>query len=125
MASGQGESTLADYMRKILNEKAHVWVTLDGSGVITSAGLTEILQYAQHKTVHIILYSGYEFEMDGLERFSEVVKFAKTSGCKSIEQWGREGWVKMLPKVIPGFKKVYTVMRYDLTEETTNEIQKG
>lgn len=111
--TGQGESTLTDYIRKCLNNTAQCWVVLDEEDKITGVGLTEILQYNQHKTLHIIAFSGSNFEEQS-KVFPTVVEYAKFNGCKAIEQWGRKGWAKTLPKYIPEFKEVYTVMRMDL-----------
>jgi hypothetical protein len=109
---GQGESTLTDYLTKVLNGYAHCWAVIAG-GVIAGAGLTEFLIYSQHKTLHIIAFSGNNFEEQS-KVFPTVEQFAKDSGCKSIEQWGRAGWAKTLPKYVPGFKQAYVVMRKDL-----------
>jgi len=111
----QGESTLTDYMKKILNGIAHCWAVLDDDGNIVGAGLTQYLQYAQHKTLHIIAFSGSNFEEQS-QVFPTVEQFARDSKCKAIEQWGRPGWAKVLPKYVPGFKEAYVVMRKDLYE---------
>jgi len=110
---GQGESTLTDYLTKVLINMAQCWAVVEG-GTIVGVGLTEFLQYAQHKTLHIIAFSGSNFEEQS-KVFPTVEQFAKDSGCKAIEQWGREGWAKVLPKYVPGFKQAYVVMRKDIT----------
>ena len=115
---GQGESSTTDYLRKVLNNTAQCWLIVEND-IIIGVGLTEILHYSQHKTLHIIAYSGCDFERQAA-MLEPVIEFARGAGCKSIEQWGRDGWAKTLPKYIPGFKKVYTVMRYDLGD--TNEV---
>ena len=109
---GQGESTLTDYLTKVLNNYAQCWAVLEDSTIV-GVGLTEFLQYSQHKTLHIIAFSGSNFEEQS-KVFPTVEQFAKDSGCKAIEQWGREGWAKVLPKYVPGFKQAYVVMRKDL-----------
>jgi hypothetical protein len=110
---GQGESTLTDYMKKILNEFAQCWAVVDDELNIVGVGLTEYLQYSQHKTLHIIAFSGSNFEEQS-KVFPTVEQFARDSGCKAIEQWGRPGWAKVLPKYVPGFKEAYVVMRKEL-----------
>jgi len=109
---GQGESSMSDYMKKILNKHAQCWVILEDDK-ITAAGLTEFMYYSQHKTLHIILFTGTDFEEQS-KMFPIVEAFAKAEGCKAIEQWGRPGWAKVLPRYVPGFHEVYTVMRKDL-----------
>ena len=103
---------MTDYMNKILNNVAQCWVVIEEDKII-GAGLTEIMHYAQHKTLHIILFSGSNFEEQS-KMFPVVEQFARDSGCKSIEQWGRQGWAKTLPRYVPGFKQAYVVMRKDL-----------
>jgi len=109
---GQGESTLTDYLTKILTNYAQCWAVLEG-GTIVGVGLTEFLTYSQHKTLHIIAFSGSNFEEQS-KVFPTVEQFAKDTGCKAIEQWGRPGWAKVLPQYVPGFKQAYVVMRKDL-----------
>jgi len=110
---GQGESTTTDYLRKVLNNQAHCWAVIDEERNIVGAGLTQFINYAQHTTLHVISFSGDDFENQS-KVFETVEQFARDAGCKSIEQWGRKGWAKLLPKYVPGFKEVYTVMRKDL-----------
>jgi len=110
---GQGESNLTDYLRKCLNGMAQCWLVIDENSIIIGVGLTEFLQYSRHKTLHIIAFAGDNFnEQAGV--FPTIVEYAKNNNCKSIEQWGRKGWAKTLPKYLPDFKEVYTVMRMDL-----------
>jgi hypothetical protein len=109
---GQGESTLTDYLTKTLTGYAQCWAVLEGSTIV-GCGLTEFLNYSQHKTLHIIAFSGSNFEEQS-KVFPTVEQFAKDSGCKAIEQWGRPGWAKVLPQYVPGFKQAYVVMRKDL-----------
>jgi hypothetical protein len=109
---GQGESTLTDYLTKILTGYAQCWAVVE-HGTIVGVGLTEFLQYTQHKTLHIIAFSGSNFEEQS-KVFPTVEQFARDNGCKAIEQWGRQGWAKVLPQYVPGFKQAYVVMRKDL-----------
>jgi hypothetical protein len=112
MDHGQGESTLIDYLQKLLNYQAQAWV-IEEEGVYTGAGLTEILNYTRHKTLHIILFTGNGFEKQH-NTLTIVEDFAKANGCIALETWGRAGWSKVLPKYIPEMKEVYRVFRKDL-----------
>jgi hypothetical protein len=109
----QHESTLMDYFRKVINNAAQCWAVVDTERNIVGAGITQFLQYSQHKTLHIVAFSGSNFEEQS-KVFPTVEEFAKVSGCKAVEQWGRPGWAKVLPKYVPGFKEAYVVMRKDL-----------
>jgi hypothetical protein len=110
---GQGESTLTDYMQKILNNYAQCWVVVDEQYNIVGAGLTEFMQYKQHKTLHIIAFSGSNFEEQS-KVFPTVEQFARDTGCARIEMWGRKGWITQLPKYVPGWKEAYVVMSKDV-----------
>ena len=112
MATGQGESTLVDYMRKILSGMAQVWVVTEGDE-ITGAGLTEFMQYGQHRTLHVICFTGKDFEQQ-FSMIEPVREYAKANGAVRLEMWGRGGWPKMMAKVDPRWKPVYTVMSMDL-----------
>jgi hypothetical protein len=114
---GQGESTVVDYLRKILNHQAHLWVFVDEkTETIKGVGVTQFLSYSTHKTLHIIACSGVDWN-EWADQYYIVEKFAKDNGCKAVEQWGRAGWSRILPKVIPGFEVVYHVMRKEINKE--------
>jgi len=119
LSYGQNESSLVDYIKKIINETAQCWVVTDENKFIIGAGLTQLIHYAQYKTLHIVAFSGSNFEEQS-KVFPTVENFARQMGCKAIEQWGRPGWAKQLPKYVPGFKQAYVVMKKDL-EGTYNE----
>jgi hypothetical protein len=111
---GQGENTLLDHMKRLLNFSTHCWLITNDEevkGVI----LTEFLQYTQHKTLHIITLSGNDFEL-WVHLYPTIEQFAKDAECKAIEQWGRPGWAKVLPKLVPGFEQAYVVMRKNIGE---------
>lgn len=107
-----GEAKLEDYLRKVLNEEAQLWAIFDAD-IITGVGVTEVLTYSKQKVFHIFLFAGIDFELQS-QVFPIVEAFAKDCGCVAIEQWGRKGWAKTLPKYVPGFREVYTVMRKEL-----------
>jgi hypothetical protein len=110
---GQGESTLTDYLTKVLIDMAQCWAVVD-HGTIVGVGLTEFLQYTQHKTLHIIAFSGSNFEEQS-KVFPTVEQFARDNGCARIEMWGRKGWAKKLPKYVEGWEEAYIVMSKSLT----------
>jgi hypothetical protein len=114
--TGQGENTLADHMRKLMNFEEHCWLITSGNGEILGVGLTEFIQYTQHKTLHIITVTGNNFKEWGGQVFPTIEQFAKDAGCKAVEQWGRPGWAKVLPNLVPGFEQAYVVMRKNIGE---------
>jgi hypothetical protein len=120
---GQNESTLTDYLRKVLNYKAQLWVFLDNDNQLKGCGLTQFLDYSTHKTLHIIACAGVDWATwsDG---YYVVENFARDNGCKRVEMWGREGWLRRLPKVIPGWEQAYVVMTKEIEpKESSDEIK--
>lgn len=111
---GVGESTLADYLKRILNYEAQLWVFSDDEDNIVGVGLTKFINYSTHRTLHIVAVAGVEWST-WADQYYVVEQFAKENKCKAVEQWGRPGWSKILPKVIPGFETVYHVMRKEIT----------
>jgi len=110
---GVGESNLTDYLTRILTYQAQLWVFLDDNGKIVGVGLTKFIDYSTHRTLHIIAVAGIEWST-WADQYYIVEKFAKENNCKAVEQWGRPGWSKVLPKAIPGFETVYHVMRKEI-----------
>ena len=111
---GVGESTPMDYLKRALNYQAQVWVVMNDSGEVVSTALTQFLDYSTHRTLHIVVLGGSRLE-EWIEHYSVLEEFAKKNNCKAVEQWGRPGWSKVLPKLIPGFEVVYHVMRKEIT----------
>ncbi|HRV01163.1 MAG TPA: hypothetical protein P5539_05685 [Mesotoga sp.] len=114
---GVGESTLTDYLRKLMNWQAQLWVFHTDEGQLVGAGLTQFLDYSTHRTLHIIAVAGIEWS-SWADQYYIVEEFAKKNNCKAVEQWGRSGWSRILPKVVPGFETVYHVMRKEIKQES-------
>ena len=115
---GQQENTIVDHMRNLLDFKTHCWI-IKKEEEIKGVLLTEFLQYTRHKTLHVITLSGNDFK-SWVHLYPTIEQFAKDGGAISIEQWGRPGWAKTLPNLIPGFEQAYVVMRKKL-ENNNNE----
>jgi len=120
---GQEETTLTGYLRKVLNYQAQLWVFLDDNNQLKGCGLTQFLEYSTHRTLHIIACAGVDW-LEWADSYYIVENFARDNGCKRVEMWGRDGWLRRLPKVIPGWKQAYVVMSKDIeTKESSNEIK--
>jgi len=113
---GQGENTLLDHMQKLLGFNSHCWVITNNEEEIKGVILTEFLLYTRHKTLHIITLSGNDFE-SWVHLYPTIEQFAKDGGAVAIEQWGRPGWAKVLPKLVPGFEQAYVVMRKNIGDK--------
>ena len=114
---GQGENSLLDHARKLLHCNTHCWLIEDQDNKLIGVGITEFMQYAQYKVLHIVTLTGKDFESWGGLVFPRIEGFAKAGGAAYVEQWGRTGWTKVLPKIVPGFEQTYVVMRKKIGDE--------
>lgn len=114
--TGQGENTLVDHMKNLLDFRSHCWLIENNENEIQGVGLTEFIQYTRHKTLHIITVTGKDFEQWGGLVHPTIERFAKEGGAVAVEQWGRLGWAKVLPKIVPGYEQAYVVMRKNIGE---------
>ena len=114
-----GESTSYDIFKKIQSGVAHCWIVLDEEDKLQNVSVTEILQYSQHKTLHIITSSGkgwdaYKYAHHTLE------DFARYNECKNVSFWGRKPWERMLQKLEgqngEKYTTSYVVMHMELGE---------
>jgi len=111
---GVHESTLHDWLVALINMRAQLWLLIDKKeekliGVI----LTQFLEYKQHKTLHVILFQADNFKAIG-HHIATLEEFARTNGAIALEQWGRPGWSRHLPRNQPGWELAYHVMRRPL-----------
>ncbi len=105
---GQQESTIVDQLRDLLNYNSQLWEIRDDTDDLKGIVLTRFLNYAQHKTLQVVLLSGNEF-FEWIHLEEVIVKFAKDNGCVALESWGRPGWSKVLKD--RGYNTVYHVLR--------------
>jgi hypothetical protein len=116
LLTGQKESNLVDHMRNLMNLQTHCWLIENDKEEMQGVGLTEFIQYNRHKTLHIITVTGKDFKTWGADVHPILEQFAKDGGAIAVEQWGRSGWAKVLPKVVPGYEQAYVVMRKNIGE---------
>lgn len=107
---GDGESSPVDLCRKALNNQAQFWCVINEEG-IKNVTVTEIIQYSNFKTLHIITTTGENFE-EYSHCHKALEDYAKEINAKSIEFWGRKGWLRKLKPM--GYKESYTVMRMEI-----------
>lgn len=110
---GVEKTPMEFWLARALNLTAQIWVFQRDDGVVMGAGLTQFLEYPTHKTLHLVLCGGIDWDT-WADQYYVVEKFAKDNGCSAVEQWGRKGWTKVLPQKIPGFETVYYVMRKEI-----------
>jgi hypothetical protein len=115
---GCGETKLAEYLRRLMALEAQLWAIETDAGTLQGVCLTQFLNYSTHKTVHIIGLAGVHFK-EWAHLHKHVESFGIKAGAIAVEQWGRPGWAKVLPKLVPGYKPVYQVMRKELPQGVT------
>lgn len=115
---GCGETKLSEYLRRLMAMEAQLWAISNGDDELIGVGLTQFLNYSTHKTLHIVGCAGIDWPQ-WAHLHSVVESFAIKGGAIAVEQWGRPGWTKVLPKLVPGYKPVYQVMRKELPQGVT------
>lgn len=110
-----GETKLSEYLRRLMALEAQLWEVSAVSGEVVGVCLTQFLNYGTHKTLHIVGLAGVDFK-EWAHLHTHIENFGIKAGATAMEQWGRPGWVKVLPKLIPGYKPVYQVMRKELPQ---------
>lgn len=115
LSHGQGETPLSEYLRRLLAYQAQLWVIYDEHNDHELKGclLSQFLQYTNYQSLHMIACSGNNWA-DWSQTYYDLEKFAKDNNCKTVEMWGRPGWSKMMPKMLPGFETVYHVLKKDI-----------
>jgi hypothetical protein len=75
-----------------------------------SAAVTEVVEYAKKKVIHVFLAGG---DLDEIAAgIDTVAAWGKSLGCDSMTISGRKGWERILDK--HGFAPVAVVMERDL-----------
>jgi len=111
---GVDESTLHDWLVALVNMRAQLWLLVNTKEEkLIGTVLTQFLEYKQHKTLHIILFQADDFRQIG-HHIVGLEEFAKKNGAIALEQWGRPGWSRHLPRHQPGWELAYHVMRRPL-----------
>ena len=98
LKKGTGESSLFDIYKKLINGNAQAWVVLKDDKDMVAVATTEFIEWSQYKSLHLITVTG-----EGWDEYkylhAELEQFAKDSGCKDVQVWGRKGWEKKLEKL--------------------------
>ena len=79
---GAGESTLTDYLKRILNYQAQLWVFTDDGYNVKGVGLTKFIEYSTHRTLHIVAVAGVDWN-EWADQYYVVEKFTKENNCKA------------------------------------------
>ena len=120
---GAGETPVFEWFRNLINQpnNYHLWVVFIGDNPVNIT-LTKWNTYDTHHSLHIVLSAsvGDADWKSYNEAHWTIEAFARAHGARRIEQWGRPGWVRTLPKLdgIYGDKytQTYVVMSMELTD---------
>lgn len=114
LAHGVNETSIEEWLRRLLSFQAQLWVVKEEGVGIKAVCITQFINYDTHRTIHIVTLSGEDYGM-WADQLKVIEEFGKKHQCVAVEQWGRPGWSRMIPKYIPEFKTVYHVMRKEIT----------
>lgn len=99
-----GTHDFEDVRAGVLSGKMQLWPTQN------SCAVTEIVQYAKRRSLHVFLAGGDLEEILG--GISSVAAWGKAQGCDAMTLSGRRGWEKVLGN--HGFHATRIVMERDL-----------
>lgn len=95
-----GTHVYEDVERSILEGRMQIWPGRK------SAAVTEIIEYARKKVLHIFLAGGDMAEL--IDMIDSAAAWGRTQGCTSLTMSGRKGWERVLGQ--NGFEPVMIVM---------------
>lgn len=95
-----GTHLYEDVEKAILEGRMQIWPGKK------SAAVTEIIQYARKKVLHIFLAGGDMEEL--IDMIASAEAWGRTQGCTALTMSGRKGWERALAP--HGFKPVMIVM---------------
>jgi uncharacterized protein (UPF0548 family) len=95
-----GTHTFQDVADAIIAGRMQIWPGQK------SMAVTEIIEYARKKVLHIFLAGGDMEEL--IDMIDSAAQWGRTQGCTSLTMSGRRGWERVLGK--HGFQPVMIVM---------------
>ena len=99
-----GTHIFEDVQQAILEGRMQIWPGQK------SVAVTEIIQYARKKVLHVFLAGGDMAEL--IDMIDSAATWGRTQGCTSLTMSGRRGWERVLGR--HGFKPVLIVMEREI-----------
>lgn len=93
-----------------IRKEMQLWVA-ESKKNIEACAVTQIVDYPGKKIL-IIMFAAGKFVENWLPFIHILDKYAYHNGCRSIEIYGRKGWVKKLSPF--GYEQIHAVYRKDL-----------
>ena len=88
---GIGESSAHNLFMECMAANAQFWEHED------LVAITRFIHYPQYKQLQVVVCSGSNLWIDGVECIEIFERFARDTGCRNVSIWGRKGWKKFLP----------------------------
>lgn len=105
LAAGHEEMDANDVFRLVDQGKWTLWAK-PGKGIVC----TEFCQYPKYKSLLIRLLGSDGLPSDWLNDLQTIEEWAKANGCKSVEAFGRFGWLRRMP----GYGMTHAIARKEL-----------
>lgn len=120
--TGTGETTYESLVGRALTGDVMFWMGFNEEDEVIGMASTEILNFPEYKTVHLITIGGENgFGFEDYHKFLE--EYAKFIGARDIQFWGRKGWSRAIDKVVgineEKYKETYRVFSMEIEYECT------
>lgn len=89
-----GRYTVEDIKEGLLTKPQNLWIAFEGDDVY-GVVVTAFTYYPKMVALDMVFTGGKELPKWKSEMLTLLQRFAKDSGCKIIESYGRPGWEKV------------------------------
>ena len=89
-----GRFTADDMLEGLLTKDQQLWIAFDDDGIY-AFWVTEVSEYPQKRALLMHFVGGKNIKAWGKIGLKQLQKFARDTGCTTIESYGRPGWEKM------------------------------
>jgi hypothetical protein len=89
-----GRFTAKDMLEGLLTKNQQLWIAFDDDD-IQAFWVTEVSDYPQKRALLMHFVGGKNIKAWGKIGLKQLRKFAKDTGCTTIESYGRPGWEKI------------------------------
>lgn len=101
-----GTHTFEDVAAQVSEGRLQFWPG------VTSAIVTEIIEYPRKRTLHFFLAGGNMPELRAM--YPHVLEWGRQQGCSSTSLAGRKGWVRSFLEREEGWQEQLVVMTKEL-----------
>lgn len=109
----QGELTSQDILELVRNDRAFILVLKEGS-LILCAGAFEVMTFAKRTVLNAIMIGGTQVKSVMDEFMGQLSAFARALGADAVRGYVRPSMARLLKKLNPGTRDIYTVVEIAL-----------